>query len=78
MKKNDLQRFCRAIVKFLADKPKGKWTAFAHVWDRGIVAGLGIVTFVTASVTNNTGMLLLILWSLAILGFGLYLVSKGR
>ena len=78
MIKKDTRAFAKGIISFLKDKPKGKWQAVAHVWDRLIMAGAGLIVTVTAFVTNQGGLLILILWSLGLLIFGVYLTSKGR
>lgn len=76
--KNDLKKFARLVFKFLTDKPKSKWSAFAHVWDRGMVTVGGLILGVTAFMTNQAGILLLIISLGAFVFFGLWLVSKGR
>ena len=60
------------------DKPQSKWQAFAHVWDRGIVAVSGVILSGTAMVTNNVGIFLVLIWSLIFLVFGLWLVNHRR
>ena len=65
-------------MKALADKPKSKWQSIAHVWDRAIVVNLGGLITVTAFITNNAGILLLIIWGGVILFFGLYVASRRK
>lgn len=78
--KKSLPKFARFVLKFLTDKPKSKWSALAHIWDRGIVVLAGTWVAVTAFVTNQAGTLLLIVTILAFMFLGLWLVahSKGR
>ena len=42
------------------------------------VNGFGDFIDYTAFVTNNAGILLIIIWSLLFLFFGMWLLSKGR
>ena len=73
----DIKRLCRAVIKFLADKPSGKYETIAHIWDRVIVGALGGMLGVTAFMTNNAGALMILIMSLFVLLAGMYLISKG-
>lgn len=78
MIEKETKAFARGVMQFLKDKPKSKIQALTHIWDRVIIAGwTGMVIF-TSIVTNNVGIVLLILWSILILFFGIYLTAHRR
>lgn len=76
--KKDLKKFARLVISFLTDKPKSKYQAICHIWDRVIVVFAGTWIGVTAFVTNQAGTLLLMMMIIAFMFLGLWLVSKGR
>ena len=78
MLKKDTIKFSKWFFKWLTTKPKGKYETIAHIWDRGIAIGYGIVLTFTALITNNMGITLILVWSLIILIFGFWLLSRGK
>ena len=70
--------FAHFLLKWIMDKPKGKWQAVAHVWDRLIVGLGGLLLTITAFITNQTGVLIIIIWSLFMLVFALWLISRSK
>ena len=74
----DVKSFSKFLFKFILEKPTGKWQTLAHIWDRAMVGVAGVLITITAFSTSNTGILILIVWGLAILIFGFWLVSKGK
>ena len=72
--KTKLKKFAKEILNRITSKPKSKYQAFAYAWDRGIIALLAFSAFIT----NQAGILLVIIAILATMFFGMWLVSKGR
>ena len=78
MLKKDTITFSKWFLKWLTTKPKGKYQTIASIWNRAIVGAYGTILIFTAIITNNVGILLILLWNLLIFIFGLWLLSKGK
>ena len=78
MIRQDIKSFSKWFFKWLLEKPQGKWQALAHIYDRAMVGMAGVIVTVTAFLTSNIGMLVLFIWGLGLLVFGLWLVAHKR
>lgn len=79
MKRSALRRSFKEVFNFFFKEPKKHWQATVRLWDKGIVLGWSFLVWLSASVTNNMGTLLLLLW----MGIGMfiifyYFIAKGK
>ena len=76
MTKREIRSFLREI---LLEKPTKKWQATARVVDRGIWLGWAGLIWVTSAVTNNMGVLMLLIWIIVgVFIIYYYFVARGR
>ena len=78
MLKNDTIAFSKWFFKWLTTKPVGKYQIIASSWNRAIAGAYGTILTFTAIITNNVGIVLILLWSILIFIFGLWLLSRGK
>ena len=76
--KKDTIKFSKWFFKWLTTKPKGKYQTIAHSWNKAIATGYGMILTFTAMVTGNMGITIILVWSLIIFIFGLWLLSRGK